>query len=158
MKLDLDTLLTPRLSWQFIVAWALAATGAIVIGVVPALWINSRRASASAAESTTSAEVKPALDDDSRTQHMSVEPIEPSPPPPATGATGTRAEPTVPSVPAASASATTRNPTTSTAATVAKPSKASRPKADRVKQPTSRTPKHDAAPCDVYLHPHGCPH
>jgi len=138
-KLDIDTLLTPRLSVQFVVVWALAAAGAIVVGVLPALWINSHRADASASASA-----------DEPVQHMSVSPIE-APPAPAPAQT---AEPTVPepTVPAAAAQTETAMP----AMTVSRPAtKPSRPKAERTKPASSRTTKREA--CDVYLHPHGCP-
>jgi outer membrane biosynthesis protein TonB len=133
-KLDIDTLLTPRLSVQFIVVWALAAAGAIVVGVLPALWINGHRADAATAAATD----EPVL-------HMSVVPIEAPAPAPA-------AEPTVPepTVPAAAAPTETAMPEM----TVSRPQQ-KRAKVERTKQTPSHTTKRET--CDVYLHPHGCP-
>lgn len=137
-KLDLDSLLTPRLSVQFIVVWALAAAGAIVVGVLPALWINSHRADAASAVSA-----------DEHVQHMSVSPIETAPAP-APAAEPTVAEPTVPAAPPAPE---TEMPAMTVSRQAPKPS---RPKAEHTKAPPpSRTTKREA--CDVYLHPHGCP-
>jgi hypothetical protein len=112
-----------------IALWSLAAVMAIVLGVIPALWINRWRAESVAAPRVEAQQPQAAAtDDEPETIEMTAEPEQETVSPP--GAfTPTRI----------------------------KTSKPHRAKPERVKQPAPpRTPK-QPPPCDVYLHPKGCP-
>ncbi|HEX5060784.1 MAG TPA: hypothetical protein VFV99_15555 [Kofleriaceae bacterium] len=127
------------------VLYALAAMVAVVVGVIPALWINRWRSDADAAPAKQAAPVV----------MPTVEPIEaeavPTEQPPAP-------EPTVPTVPAVDQATIDMDAATAPVAT-AKTTKRPRPKTARPKpaatKPAPTKPK--PPPCDIYLHPHGCP-
>jgi outer membrane biosynthesis protein TonB len=119
-ELDLETLKSASLLH--------AAVVAIILGVIPALWINRWRAESAASPRVETAQPQAAAsDDDTETIEMTAEP-EPE---------------------------TVQMPGTITSPAI-KASKPHRPKTERVKQPTPRARK-QPPPCDVYLHPKGCP-
>jgi outer membrane biosynthesis protein TonB len=123
------------------VLYALAAMMAIVVGVIPALWINRWRADADPAPARQAAPVV----------MPTVEPIEAE-------ATPTEqtpaAEPTVPTVPTVEQAAIEMEPTVPAKTTKRPRPKTARPKPAATK-PAPTKPK--PPPCDIYLHPHGCP-
>lgn len=123
----------PKASWKGFVGWTLAAIAAIVVGVIPALWINRWRG-----ESSAEAAVAPAPAETAATT-PSVEPIEQPVPTPAP-------TPTI-------AIKAPEHTATSKPQTQVKAPKHIR----KVKQPVSRPPKKTPPACNIYLHPHGCP-
>ena len=128
----------PTTTWRGFALWTLAALAAIMLGVIPALWINRWRA-----EATARPAAAPASEEErAPVAAPTVEPIE------AAAQPQPKAE-----VPAATVAAD-RAPVTT--APVAKTIKRTRAKGGRVKQPP-RPPKNPTPTCDIYLHPHGCP-
>lgn len=123
-----------------VVLWALAALAAVIIGVIPALWINRWRAGAETQAQPQAADVERVEAQPAEPARVA-EPTEPAEP----------AEPTQPTVPAAPAPALAP----AAASPPAKTIKPTRARPERVK-PTPRARK-QPPPCDVYLHPKGCP-
>jgi hypothetical protein len=112
-----------------IALWSLAAVAAIILGVIPALWINRWRAE-SAPPRALAAEPQAVTTDEEQPETIEM-----------------TAEPEPGALPSTIAPA--ENKTT----------KPHRAKSERVKQPPSRARKQpQPPPCDVYLHPKGCPH
>lgn len=131
-----------------VVLWALAALAAVLIGVLPALWINRWRAGAAA--EPPSAQAQPQAADLERAEAQPAEPAaaaQPTEP----AATAQPAEPPQPTLPAATESARTPAAASPPPRTI----RPTRARPERAK-PTPRTRK-PPAPCDVYLHPKGCP-
>ncbi len=116
---------------------ALAVLAAIMIGVIPALWINRWRAGA--ATPPPRVQAQPRAAEVERASAQPAEPVEVAPPEPAAPAAA--AAESAPAPAAASPPARTIRPTRS------------RPERAR---PTPRARK-PPPPCDVYLHPKGCP-
>ncbi len=125
------------------VLWALAALGAITLGVIPALWINRWRhgdavAALAPREPRTTATAPAA------------EPAEPAEPAEADAAPAPAAAAPTVEMPAA--------PVHSIAPAGVKATKRSKP--DRTKPASSRARKQQQSQqptCNVYLHPKGCP-
>jgi hypothetical protein len=136
-ELDLDTLksasvlhadeaVSSKTSPREIALWSLASVVAIILGVIPALWINRWRAEPAAPRVEAAQPQAAATDDDEpETIEMTAEPE--------------------------------TTPGTIVPADV-KAHKPHRSKTERVKQQQQqqRTRK-QPPPCDVYLHPKGCP-
>lgn len=122
--------------------WALAALGAIILGVIPALWINRWRhgdaiaAPAPAAAAEVAAPSPQPTDEDIE--------ITPADEPPAT---------------AIAAPATVHPTAASTTKVTKRKPERTRPSTSRVrKQPHQQPPAQPQQPtCNVYLHPKGCP-
>jgi hypothetical protein len=115
-----------------VVLYALAAVAAIILGIIPALWINRWRTSDVAAE--------PAPE-----QAVVAEPVAAPPAEPAV-ATPVETEDTIEMEPDEEPPAETAR------AVTVKTTKRARPR-PRAKPATKK-----AAPtCDIYLYPHGCP-
>ena len=115
-------------TWQGYVMWACAAIVAIILGVIPALWINRWRADADSKPRAAAA------------GEVTAEPIAEPPAPVTTPA----APPTVPD------EIEVDEPGETTAKR--KPDRVKR----AVSRPAKR-PAKPGKTCDVYLHPHGCP-
>jgi hypothetical protein len=112
-----------------IALWSLAAVMAIVLGVIPALWINRWRAESAAAPPVETQQPQAAATDDDDEPELIEMTADP--------------EPATAAVPGA---------------TAIKTPKPHRPKAERVKQPPPPPrARKQPPPCDVYLHPKGCP-
>jgi hypothetical protein len=122
-----------------VVLWALAVLAAIILGVIPALWINGWRAGA--ATRPSGAQAQPRAADVERVEAQPAEPVEVAPP--------EQAAP--PTAPAATESALAP----AAASPPAKAIKPARARPERAKH-TPRARK-QPQPCDVYLHPKGCP-
>ena len=126
----------PSTSWKSFIGWTFAVITAIVVGVIPALWINRWRGEADAA---------PAVE-----AHQ-----QPGEQPPAGASAAPAAQPEVEQIeidaPAPARPVAAAEPKTKTL-TVKKPKR--RPA--KVK-PLVRVQKEVPPPCDIYLHPHGCP-
>jgi len=139
---DIDAYAT-RTTWRGYVLYAIAAVFAILLGVLPALWINRwRGGDATAAPASVEAE----------RGSVTIEPI----PPPTSEEVQTPAiddtpSKTVPREPEEEA------PVATAPAQTAEPTKRSRTRSERGKRPVSRPTKRPREKCDVYLHPHGCP-
>ncbi|HEY5921871.1 MAG TPA: hypothetical protein VIV11_09390 [Kofleriaceae bacterium] len=124
------------------VLYAIAAVVAIIVGVIPALWINRWRA-----EATTESAAAPAEQPPLEPAGLAAEPEE-------TATAPAPSMPTVPAIAPAKAPATGRTPTVTTRPP-RKTTKPPRRKPERVKQPPREKDKEKE--CDVYLHPKGCP-
>jgi outer membrane biosynthesis protein TonB len=134
-----------------VVLWALAALAAIIIGVIPALWINRWRGGGAAQPSR--AQEQPQSADVERALAQPAEPAEPAEPaPPAEPAEvaepAEAAQPTAPAAPEPTLAPAAASPP-------AKTIKPTRSRPERAK-PTPRARK-PPPPCDVYRHPKGCP-
>jgi hypothetical protein len=141
--LDLETLKSelvvaddhawPTSSWKGFVLWALATIGAIILGVIPALWINRWRADAQPAPAAAIVE-----------EHAA--PPEPE---------ALRAVPEVTPIEEATAPPSVAPPSVESEAVTVERTTPTR-KTKRPKKPPPR-PKKPAPTCNIYLHPHGCP-
>ncbi|NVB78196.1 MAG: hypothetical protein HOV81_07370 [Kofleriaceae bacterium] len=127
----IDAALWPR-TRKGVVLYALAAVAAIILGIIPALWINRWRASEAAAEP---APEQPIVAEPAPVAEPSAEP-----------AAAVETEATIEMEPDEVAPAETER------AVTVKTTKRARPR-PRAKPATKK-----AAPtCDIYLYPHGCP-
>ena len=120
-----------KTTWRGYVMWACAAVVAIILGIIPALWINRWRADAGTDPKPAAAQAE-----------VTAEPITTPDPAPEPAPAPAVVAPTVP----------TEKP-----AVVERPRvETTKRKAERGKRPT-RPAKRPIKTCDVYLHPHGCP-
>jgi hypothetical protein len=129
----MDAALWPR-TRKGVVLYALAAVAAIILGIIPALWINRWRASEAAAEPPPEQPIvaEPAP--------VAAPPAEPA------AAAPVETEATIEMEPDEEPPAETAR------AVTVKTTKRARPR-PRAKPATKK-----AAPtCDIYLYPHGCP-
>jgi hypothetical protein len=143
--LQADVAVSARTSPREIMLWSLAAVMAIIVGVIPALWIN-RWSDDGVAPAEAKQPQATATDDatDAAEAGEGIE-IDEQPAAAATGAAAPRA--TI--KPAAiKASKPTRTRTER-----AKPAPAPRARKQPAQPPAATT----SPPCDVYLHPKGCP-
>jgi hypothetical protein len=157
-ELELETLQMPRANtalWpttkQGVVLWALAVLAAIVIGVIPALWINRWRAGAPTQSSRAPAQPRAAdVEPASAQPDETIEVVQPA----GVAQPEQAAQPeqvAQPTAPAATGSA----PAPAAASSPAKPIKPTRSRPEHAKQPPSA--RKQPPSCDVYLYPKGCP-
>ncbi len=149
---ELETLKMPRANtalWpttkQGVVRWVLAVVAAIIIGVIPALWINRWRAGAPTQSPRASAQ--PQAADVERVEAQPDETVEVAQP----AGVAQPEQAAQPTVPAATGSALAPAAASSPAKTI----KPTRSRPERAKQTPSA--RKQPPPCDVYLHPKGCP-
>jgi outer membrane biosynthesis protein TonB len=135
MHAEIDEPLWANTSRREIVMWSLAAVGAIILGVIPALWINRWREPDPVAQPQASATV-----DDQRAAEPDIE-IDPAIPTPEPATNIERPRAKAKFKPAAVKAGKHR----------------ARP--ERVKQPPPPPPRErkPSPTCNVYLHPKGCP-
>lgn len=139
-----DTALWPTTK-RGVVLWALAALAAVIAGVIPALWINRWRAGA--ATESPRAQAQPQAADVERVEAQPAEPARVAEP-------AELAQPEQAAQPTAPA-ATEPALVPAAAPPPARTIKPTRSRPERAK-PTPRARK-QPPPCDVYLHPKGCP-
>jgi outer membrane biosynthesis protein TonB len=151
-ELELETQKMPRANtalWpttkQRVVLWALAALAAIIIGVIPALWINRWRAGTPTQSSRPPAQPQAAGVE--RVEAQPDETVEVAQP----AGVAQPEQAVQPTVPAATESALAPAPASSPAKTI----KPTRSRPERPKQTPSA--RKQPPPCDVYLYPKGCP-
>jgi hypothetical protein len=116
-----------KTTWRGYALYGIASVFAIILGVIPALWINRWRHDTPVAQHEQPAHAG-----------VTVEPI--AMPGPTIEAIAPVVSVTTAPEPAESSPLTTKR----------------HGKAERVKRPQQKQPKR-SPPCDVYLHPHGCP-
>lgn len=140
MHAEIDGPLWANTSRREIVLWSLAAVGAIILGIIPALWINrwreapEPRIEAAPPQASATVDHEGAPEPDS--EDIEIDPAAPTPEPAAT-VEPARAKRTF-------------------APSGVKASKPHRTRTERVKQPPPRERK-PSPTCNVYLHPKGCP-
>jgi outer membrane biosynthesis protein TonB len=128
-----------------VVLWALAALAAIIIGVIPALWINRWRAGATTQPSHAPAQ--PQAADVERALAQPAEPVEVAPP-----AEVAQPEPAAPPTEPAATEPALAPAAASPPAKTIKPTRSHPERAKHTPRARKQPP-----PCDVYLHPKGCP-